>query len=588
MRAAWRFLREIWFLASPYFRSEEKWSAIGLLAVILALNFLLVGVNVLLNIWQGAFFNALQEKQSEPFFNLLLTWQPSEDGVLGIIPGFTGLAFLFIIVSIYTRWLRQYLQIRWRRWLTAQYQSDWLSQRAYYRIQLEPTNTGTDNPDQRIAEDVRDFVDKTLTLGFDFISNVASIFSFLSILWTLSGPARIFGISVPGYLVWVAIIYAIVGTALTQWVGKPLVSINFMLQRLEANFRFALIRIRENAEGIALYHGEADEGRTLTERFVAIVANWRQYMSRALRLNALIDGYAQVASIFPFVVVAPRYFAGSITFGVLTRVAGAFSQVQESLSWIVDNYAGLATWSATVDRLSSFRRAIDMAHAAEGTAITVRPGGQPGLGVRDLRLTVPGGGVLLDGAALALAPGSSTVIRGRSGAGKSTLFRALAGIWPFGSGTVETPPGVSLFLPQKPYIPLGTLRRAVSYPAEPFAYPDEQVAAALKDAGLAHLIPELDTEEPWSQRLSGGEQQRLAMARALLTRPDWLFLDEATAALDPQSEAELLRMLHDRLPGTATVSISHRPAVAGLEEQVLTLEPGPGGARLGFAGEDGG
>ena len=580
MRGTVRFLRDVWFLASPYFRSDERWPAIGLVVLILALNFTLVGLSVLLNVWQGAFINALQEKHADDFFNLLLTWQPSEDGVYGIIPGFTGLAFAYIFIQIHTRYLRQYLQIRWRRWLTERYQADWLTGRAYYRIQLEPTNTGTDNPDQRIAEDVRDFVANTLVLGFDFISNVASIFSFLSILWALSGSASLLGVSIPGYLVWVALVYAIIGTALTQWVGAPLVGINFMLQRVEANFRFALIRIRENAEGIALYRGEADEGRHLTDRFAAIVANWRQFMTRTKALNALIYGYGQIASIFPYIVVAPRYFAGSITFGVLSRVAGAFGQVQESLSWFVDNYANLAAWSATVDRLASFRQAIESAHAADGTTIVVRPGTGPSLAVRDLTLTVPGGGVLLDHAGLELAPGSSTVIRGRSGAGKSTLFRALAGIWPFGSGTVETPPGKPLFLPQKPYIPVGTLRRAVSYPADPFAYPDAEIIAALDDAGLAHLAPELDVEEPWSQRLSGGEQQRLAIARALLTRPDWLFLDEATSALDPQSEAELLQMVQRRLPDMAMVSISHRPAVPGMRADVLNLTPGAMGASL--------
>jgi len=570
MRAAGRFLRDVWFLASPYFRSEERWSAIGLVLVILAMNFAQVGLSVLLNVWQGAFFNALQEKQSTPFFHLLLTWEPSEDGVLGIIPGFTGLAFALILLQIYSRYLRQYLQIRWRRWLTARYQADWLRGRAYYRIQLQPPNEGTDNPDQRIAEDVRDFVQNTLVLGFDFISNVASIFSFLSILWALSGPATLLGVSVPAYLVWVALVYAIAGTALTQWVGRPLVGINFMLQRLEANFRFALVRIRENAEGVALYRGEAGEGANLTERFTAIVRNWRQFMTKTKSLNALIYGYGQVASIFPFVVVAPRYFSGAITFGVLTRVAGAFAQVQGSLSWFVDNYASLASWTATVDRLASFRRAIEAAHADEGTGITAGTGIGSGVVAHDLVLTLPSGAPLIELPVLTLPPGRTTVIRGRSGTGKSTLFRALAGIWPFGTGHVASPDGTTtLFLPQKPYIPLGTLRRAVSYPADMTAYEPAQVAAALTDAGLAHLVSELDADEPWTQRLSGGEQQRLAMARALLTRPDWLYLDEATSALDPAGEADMMRVLRERLPATAIIAITHR---SGVEGDSLTLE----------------
>ena len=580
MRGALRFLRDVWFLASPYFRSEEKWSAIGLFVVILGLNFALVGLNVVLNVWQGAFMNALQEKHAAAFFHLLLTWEPDDDGIFGIIPGFTGLAFVYIAISIYTRWLRQYLQIRWRRWLTERYQSEWLRGRAYYRIQLAPTNTGTDNPDQRIAEDVRDFVANTLLLGFDFISNVASVFSFLSILWALSGPASLLGVTIPGYLVWVALIYAIVGTGLTQWVGSPLVGINFMLQRLEANFRFALIRIRENAEGVALYQGEADEGGNLSDRFTAIVANWRQFMTRTKWLNGLVAGYGQVASIFPFVVVAPRYFSGAITFGVLTRVAGAFAQVQESLSWFVDNYAALAAWSATVERLVSFRRAIEAAHAAEGAGIVLRPGTGPTYATKDLRLTLPDGRLLHDHGALALPAGEATFIHGRSGVGKSTLFRALAGIWPFGSGSVEVPPGRTLFLPQKPYIPLGTLRRAICYPADPTVYSEAQVQAALTHAGLAKLIPELDIEEPWSQRLSGGEQQRLALARAFLVRPAWLFMDEATGALDPAGEAELLRTLRQELPDTAMISISHRPPAPEMAAHIVQLGAGPAEAAL--------
>ncbi len=582
MKGLRRFFSDLWYLASPYFRSEQRWSARLLLGVIIGAGFLLVGMSVLLNLWQGAFFNALQSKDEVSYTNLLLTWQPAEEGgFLGIIPGFTGLAFIFIIISIFRRYLRQWLQIRWRAWLTGRFQTDWLSNRAYYRIQLsgEHAGIGTDNPDQRISDDVNSFVESTLVLGLDFISKIASIFSFMSILWVLSGPAVLFGVTIPGYMVWVALIYAIVGTTLTHFVGHPLVWLNFTQQRVEADYRFSLIRLRENAEGVALYNGEADEGRTLRQRFGAIVRNWYQIMNRQLALNTLIDGYEQVASIFPFLVAAPRYFAGKLSFGQLTRISGAFGTVQGSMSWFVNNYAELAAWSATVNRLATFRRAIEAAHAAEGSGIRLVPGVGADLALHDLHLMLPDGATLLDRVTVTLPRDGHTVVTGRSGSGKSTLFRALAGIWPFGSGSVDLPEGRAMFLPQKPYIPLGTLRRVISYPAAEDAYVQADIEQALTDAGLGRLIPLLDADEPWSQRLSGGEQQRLAMARALLTRPDWLFLDEATASLDLEGELELYATLRRRLPDAAIVSIAHRPEVAALHDRQVTIQTDASGTR---------
>ncbi|MEJ1976242.1 MAG: SbmA/BacA-like family transporter [Acetobacteraceae bacterium] len=312
MRKLGRFLRDIWYLAAPYFRSEERWSARGLLVVILAMNFSLVGLSVMLNFWSGAFMNALQSKDATGFANLLLTWQPSSEGFLGIMPGFVAIATVYITIAIYRTYLRQLLQIRWRRWLTGRLQTSWLTGRAYYRIQLQHVGgaVGTDNPDQRIADDVNDFVDSALVLGLECISRIASIFSFVSILWSLSGPATILGITIPGYMVWVALLYSIAGTLLTQWVGHPLVWLNFSRQRVEADFRFALVRLRENAEGVALYGGEADEAQTLTERFARIYENWRKIMTRTKALNGLIAGYEQVASIFGIVVAAPGISPG--------------------------------------------------------------------------------------------------------------------------------------------------------------------------------------------------------------------------------------------------------------------------------------
>jgi putative ATP-binding cassette transporter len=582
MRGLRRFFSDLWYLAIPYFRSEQRWSARLLLAIIIGLGFVAVGLSVLLNLWNGAFFNAIQSKDQAGFLDLLLTYQKvDEGGFFGIIPGFAVLAFLLISLGLTRQYLRRWLEIRWRAWLTGRYQADWLTDRAYYRIQLagDAEGVGTDNPDQRISDDVRDFIENTLVLGLDFIRTVASLFSFLSILWVLSGSATLLGVTVPGYMVWVAIIYAVAGTGLTQLVGHPLVWLNFKQQRVEADYRFALIRLRENAEGVALYNGEKDESQTLRTRFSAIVQNWYQIMNRQLALNLLTIGYDQAANVFPLIVASPRYFAGKITFGQLTRISGAFGTVQGSLSWFVNNYEGLAQWSATVNRLATFRRAIEAAHLAHGGGIQRVPAPDGDLALHDLHLTLPDGTSLIERVTLNLPQHGRTAVQGRSGSGKSTLFRAMAGIWPFGTGSVGVPPGRTLFLPQKPYIPLGSLRRAVTYPADIDAYPQIEIEQALADAGLGSLAPLLDVEEPWAQRLSGGEQQRLALARALLTKPDWLFLDEATASLDEEAEMEVYATLRQRLPETAIVSITHRPEVAALHDNRISIEGSAGQGR---------
>jgi putative ATP-binding cassette transporter len=574
-----RFFRNIWYLTGPYFRSNEKWSAIGLLVLVLAADIALVRINVLLNLNGGAWVNAFQQYDEPAFYRLLLSYEPSPEGPFGIIPGFVPLVTLALLIFVNGRYLRQWLTIRWRRWLTAYYQEEWLSGRAYYQMQLQAETLGNDNPDQRLSEDVRDFVENGLVLGFGFVANIVSLASFLAVLWELSFPVTIFGLRIPAYLVWVALGYSVIGTLLAQLIGRPLVSLNYLRQRLEANFRYALIRLRENAEGVALYAGERDEGRILTGRFGAIVANYRAIMSRNRLVNAFTYFFAQVAAIFPFFAASPLYFAKQISFGTLSRVAGAFSEVQGAASWIVDNYMGLADWAATVERLATFGHSLDAMRAAESGIITVPAKGQDFV-AHDLLLNLPNGAVLMDGAQLHLEHGQNTVVRGRSGAGKSTLFRAIAGVWPFGRGTVERPAGQIMFLPQKPYIPLGTLRRVVTYPAAMDAYSSEVIASALADAGLGGLASELDVDMSWGQRLSGGEQQRLAFARALLARPDWLFMDEATASLDPQAEEELYHMLRQRLPDTTVVSIAHRPEIADLHDTTLTLERTPAGGSL--------
>ena len=573
------FLKDVWLIARPYFHSEEKWSARLLLGVIILLNLSLVGMDVVLNFWNGAFYDSLQNKDWRAFVDLLFLYHRGSDG--SFMPGFSAVAAIYIIVAVYRTYLNQWLQIRWRRWLTRGFIDQWLSDRAYYRISLTTSaaGLGTDNPDQRIAEDLRSFVGDTLSLGLDLLSNIVSLISFVGILWSLSGSVHLLGVTIGGYMVWVALIYAIIGTWLTHLVGRPLATLSFRQQRFEADFRFSLVRLRENVEGIALYGGEEDEHAALLTRFSAVVMNWWAIMQRTKLLNALTSGYQQIAVVFPIIVAAPRYFGGQIPLGGLTRTASAFGQVQGAMSWFVGSYASLAAWSATVERLASFQRSIEAARAQAGSGIAVTESAGDSLDLHHLHITLPNGKSLIEEDAYRFLRGESVVISGRSGLGKSTLFRAIAGIWPFGEGKIARPQGRYLFLPQRPYLPLGSLRHIVTYPAAADSMSDEVIAEALRKTGLGALVERLGEEHDWSLLLSGGEQQRLAIARALLIRPDWLFLDEATSNLDPEAEAELYQLLKRELPGTTVISIAHNPGVAAFHDRKITLS-----ARAGQAG----
>lgn len=582
MRSLGSFLRDAWFLSKPYFtRSDEKWSAWALLIGTLVLNLSIVGMSVVLNFWHREFYNALQEKDWAAFLQLLFLYRFTPSGLM---PGFCELAAVWIAVGVYAIYLNQWLQIRWRHWMTTKYLDEWLSDRAYYHISLagDTGGVGTDNPDQRIAEDLRDFTRSTLSLTLDLISNIVSLFSFLGILWVLSGSVTLFGITIPGYMVWVAILYAMFGSTLTHLIGRPLAALNFRQQRVEADFRYTLVRVRENAEGIALYGGEREEQALLNHRFTAVIGNWWAIMRRLKLLNSLIYGYSQLAGIFPIVVAAPRYFFGAMPLGGLMQTVGAFGRVQDSLSWFINQYAGnnpsdvsLTRWRSVVERLTTFHRALRVARAgAEKLVLSDSPDGS--VHARNLTISLPNGSKLLADANMDLEPGHSLVISGRSGSGKSTLFRVLAGIWPFGSGSVQRPLERSMFLPQRPYIPLGTLRHVVSYPHAPDVYGREAIARALEDVGMGSFASQIDRDENWPQCLSGGEQQRVALARALLAQPDWLFLDEATSNLDPEAEAELYGMLRRRLQKTTLISIAHRPSVAAFHERHMVFERAEG------------
>ncbi len=574
MRDVRPFIKDLWTLTKPYWFSEERHSARALLAAIVALNLGLVAIDVLINKWQNGFYNTFQNKDMEGFYSHL--WM------------FSGLAAAYIVTAVYQLYLNQMLQIRWRRWLTEKYLAEWIGARAYYRMQF--TADGTDNPDQRIAEDLAMFVDKTLNLTLGFMSAVVTLVSFLGILWVLSGAVSFTlggnTFEIPGYMVWVALAYAVIGTWLIHLIGRPLIQLNFNQQKYEANFRFSLVRFRENTEGVALYRGEESEIRGMRGRFGDLMNNWWEIMKRQKKLMWFRSGYSQAATIFPYIVAAPRFFAGKIQLGDLMQTASAFGQVQGALSWFISAYTQLADWKATVDRITGFHNAAMLAQSEnrDTAGIAVAEAEGTTFATENMALNLPNGKPLIAPFALSLQPGSSTLITGASGSGKSTLFRAFAGIWPFGSGTVRRPAGKRvLFLPQKPYLIIGTLRAQLCYPSPPDAYDDAALGLALKDCDLPQLVERLDEETHWAQQLSGGEQQRIAFARALLNKPDWLFMDEATASLDEAAEEKLYTLLRERLPSTTVISIGHRPALARFHQRRIEIRRAQGGARVAFA-----
>jgi vitamin B12/bleomycin/antimicrobial peptide transport system ATP-binding/permease protein len=528
------------------------------------------------------FYDALQNKD-QPVF-----WQQ--------LGRFTYLAFAFIIIAVYRFYLTQLLQMHWRDWLTQHYMTRWLANKAFYQLELarfsKGDNAPPDNPDQRIAEDANMFTSYTVSLSMGLLNAVVTLVSFVGILWGLSGD---FGFSfngssynIPGFMVWMAVLYCLVGSVITHYIGRPQIVLNFKQQRLEADFRHHLIRVREYSESIALDKGEPVERLQLGGRFTHVLGNYLTLIRAQKRLIWFTNGFGQAAVVFPFIVAAPRFFSGAIQLGQLMQVASAFGRVQDSLAWFVDNYSSLAEWRATTDRLTSFE--------ASFLALQSHPVGKPqmgttdgGLQVADLSLALPNGQALLTAKGLQVLAGDNLLLKGPSGSGKSTLFRALAGIWPWSQSHITLPADFAergMFLPQKPYFPNGQLRHALAYPKTPDAYTDAELQQALRDALLPQLADQLDTADIWGQKLSGGEQQRLAIARAFLKKPRWLFVDEATSALDEKAEATLYARMGDLVKSAngALVSIAHRPAVAAFHNKVWALEAGSdGGARFHVA-----
>jgi putative ATP-binding cassette transporter len=572
------FWKKTWRLIWPYFRSTEWKSACSLLVAVVALNLGRVYLGVLFNDWNREFYNMLQQKDLSMTPFVLGSIELFQVNKLAYLVGkFTILAIALIIVFVYAIYLAQILELRWRRWMTNDLMTRWLAHRAYYRLEL--LNYGTDNPEQRIQADADSFTTDTMDLAISLMRNVVNVVTFILILWGISGAVTVSlggtPIEIPGYMVWVAIAYALAGSLITFFIGRPLVKANFDQQRFNADFRFRMSRIRENTESIALYGGEARERVGLDASFLAVWNNTWRVMILTKRLNWFGNFYDNFTILFPFLVAAPRYFSNAIDFGTVFQIANAFGRVQDSLSWFISFFSNLASWKATTNRLITFVDALERAEAdARHRTLIVEPQSAPAMKLSVSDIAVPTGRTLLHDINIEVPHGDKVLISGPSGSGKTTLFRVLAGLWPFAKGTLRIPKGARvLFLSQKPYLPLGTLRDAIAFPSEPGTFSDDQIKAALLDVQLPHLVDQLDQNQNWSMTLSVGEQQRIAIARALLNKPDWLFMDEATSALDEETERHVYNLVTERLAQSAIVSIAHRPSVAAYHRRRLAIVP---------------
>jgi vitamin B12/bleomycin/antimicrobial peptide transport system ATP-binding/permease protein len=542
-------------------RAREGSIGTWMVAILIALNLAQVALNVRLNFFSRDMFNALEAKDAAAFWYQLFVI-------------FTPLATVFVVAYLVEVLLQNVLTIRWRAFLNTYYVGEWLGEGTHYRMQL--LGRSADNPDQRISDDLRKFVESTYSLSIGLMNQAATLVSFVAILWTISRGFTFPGtdVEVPGLLVWVCAGYAVLGTWVTHLIGRPLIPLNFQQERVEADYRFSLARLREYTEQVALLNGERAEQESFAWRFDRIVDNYMQIVVRLIKLNTFTTAYFQANVVVPYILTAPYYFVGKISLGQMQQVVGAFSRVESALTYFITIYTTLADYKAVLDRLTTFEEAIGSAQRVGGESkLTVTPMAGRELRLKGLDVRLPDGRQLLHADGLAFRPGERTLLAGPSGSGKSTLFRAIAGIWPFGEGEVQVPDGQTMMLlPQRPYIPIGTLRHAVTYPGKSNTYGDAEIAEALRVAKLPQLADRLDEERSWAQTLSLGEQQRLAVARALLAKPDWLLLDEATAALDEPTEEEIYRVIKEHLPNTTVVSIGHRSTLNAFHDRRIDMK----------------
>ena len=572
VKRSWRrCIVEFWTLmVRPFLQDPEQKGALLRPLLVFGMTIGGTGLSVWMTLWQRSFYDALEAKQHQTFLEL--------------IGMFSLLAAVMITVAILRLKVTRDLCMQWRAWATDRMTADWLKDRRFYHLEL--LREQTDNPDQRLSEDLRLCTIQSLELMLGIFSNGLGLVSFLSMLWAVSGALEFslggIELSIPGYMVWVAVAYACVGSWGAHLVGRPLNTLNFKVEKGEADYRAGLFRIREHAESIALYRGEQSERSHLQGRFGVIRDLWNEMTKRKLQLLAFGTGYGQIAVIFPILIAAPQYFLTAMTLGVLMQITSAFHKVNDCLSWFVDNYADLSAWRASVERLLDFSEALKEPHRGRTALQLQRQPSQTG----DLRATPEFSLSLPCGAPLLLAPGlwmdhgSRVLLSGPSGCGKSTLLRAMAGLWPYGTGEIYHPEDNVLFLPQRPYLPSGTLRACLAFPSAPDSFTDEELRSALERSNLSALASQLEEDCNWVLVLSGGEQQRLAFARAFLQRPRWLFMDESTSALDEETERLLFTRLHAELPDCSILTVAHRPYLADYHHATWRVTPTEGAARL--------
>lgn len=563
------FIVGLFHLITPYWNSEEKKSARLYLAAIITLTIAAVYMTLLLNEWFNSFYSALQNYDSDAVYRGLLR--------------FTGLAFAHIAFAVYSYYLQQRLALRWRKWMTKNYLAKWTGQQMYYRLEMFSQGTA-DNPDQRISEDINLFTARTLSFMSGLLRSATTIVCFIFVLWNLSEVLSFTAAGqefhIYGYLVWTALAYSVFGTWITHKVGQRLVSLNYLQQKLEADFRFSMVRLRETAESVAFYNGAAKEESFLSNRFMTLLRNTLFIIKKQKQLSWLTNSYAQIAIIFPFVVAVPRYLSQNISLGGLMQIANCFGKVQDAMSYFVDVYASLAEWQSCAERLLSFDKHIAAIEkeTEEKSGSLVREETPDRLRLTDVTISVPAMDEnkrtreIISSASCSIKSGEHVILKGPSGSGKSTLLRTLAGFWPYVKGHISMPaPSEMMFIPQKPYIPMGTSAEAASYPLE--TADTEILSPLLVECGLSHLMEKPDTEADWSHILSLGEQQKLAFVRVFLRKPKWVFLDEATSAMDEETEEKMYRLL-TALPGTTVISIGHRSTLDKWHDRVLRIENG--------------
>jgi putative ATP-binding cassette transporter len=547
-----RWGRQFWRLAWPYFTPKRSWKPLLTLALVLLLALFAVRMNVLFSFWSKDFYDAVQALDASKFWLFM--------GLFGV------LASIHVVRELFTYYVQQSFEIHWRTWLNEKLSNDWLERGAYYRGQFVPEPT--DNPDQRIQVDIASFVTFSLSLSIGAIRALVSLVEFTIILWALSGALALWGVEIPRGMVFLVYLYVLVATVFAFKIGRPLIQLNFLNEKLGADFRYALMRLREYSENIAFYRGENVERNTLFSRFQALIKNIWAIVFRTLKFNGFNLTVSQIAVIFPWLIQAPRFLAGQIKLGDVMQTARAFGEVEEALSFFRMSYDNFAQYRAVLNRLTGFMEANQQ---ARDLPVVQTQEQLAGLSLQGVTVQRPDGAPLLQDLNFSLGAGESLLVKGASGSGKTTLLRTLAGLWPYAAGVVARPVGArALFLSQKPYLPLGSLRTAVTYPAE--QADDALVQTALRKVQLGHLLGRLDEEADWSRILSLGEQQRLAFARLLINQPHIAFLDEATSATDEGLEHSLYELLRHELPQCTLISVGHRSTLNGFHQRKLELQ----------------